>query len=241
MNLLIRLFKELRLKRAPGRPTLFELFLRNQGNDINKWHHYFQVYEKFLSPFRGQPVSLLEIGLFRGGSLQMWRNYFGGLARIAGMDIVPNYAELEQDGYRIFIGDQADRDFLRGVRDKLGEIDIVIDDGGHRSLQQINSFEELYPITRRFYIVEDTHTSYWPDFTDAGSPTFIDYAKQKIDILHEWHKQQDSYFLYNKPPAERPPEPAVSEFCKSTLAIHFYDSMVVFEKGDNQPRRHEIR
>jgi len=158
-----------------------------------------------------------------------------------GIDFNPAAAAYEQEGYRVFIGDQADRTFLRKVRDELGSIDVVIDDGGHTMLQQVHSFEELYPVTKRLYVVEDTHTSYWAQFQDRPAGTFIDYAKDKVDALHEWHRQLESKRLYEIPPAERTKPVPVSQFCAETRAVHFYDSMVVFEKGENPPRWHETR
>ena len=241
MSLLARFIKSARPQPEESGGTLYDIFLRNTRGDIHKWHHYFDVYETFLAPYRGQPLKFLEIGLWRGGSLKMWREYFGPAAAIAGMDVEPACAEHEQHGFRIFIGDQADREFLRTLKAQLGELDVVIDDGGHTTLQQINTFEELYPITNQLYIVEDTHTSYWPKFLDDGPRSFIDFAKDKVDVLHEWHRSPQSFSLHSIPPAQRSAEPSVSYFCAHTRAIHFYDSMVVFEKGKNSPRWHEVR
>ena len=47
------------------------------GNGIWKWHHYFEVYDRHFHKFRGQEVHVLEIGIFSGGSLEMWHDYFG--------------------------------------------------------------------------------------------------------------------------------------------------------------------
>ena len=240
MSILVRLLRSIGRRRTPP-PTLHEIFQRNRRGDIHRWHHYFEVYERFLSPLRERPLTLLEIGVNRGGSLRMWRDYFGPSARIFGMDVNRKCAAFEKDGVRIFIGDQADRDFLRQVKAEVGELDVVIDDGGHKMLQQINSFEELYPATRLLYLVEDTHSSYWKDFLDMGSMTFIEYAKQKVDALHEWHRHRGSFELYAQPPSGRGRELPVSEFCATTLGVHFYDSMVVFEKSENPPRWHETR
>ena len=223
--------------------TLYEIFLLNQRKDIKKWHHYFSVYEKFLSPYRDRPVRILEIGVFRGGSMRMWREYFGKAALIYGIDIDPECARLVNpaDATQIFIGSQTDRDFLRNIKTEIGEFDIVIDDGGHTARQQITSFEELYPATRGIYLVEDTHTSYWPEFMDMGDTTFMSFAKDKLDSLYEWHSDRGNYELHGIPPEERASAPPVSDFCQNTLGVHFYDSMVVFEKGLNEPRWHENR
>ena len=66
----------------------------------------------------------------------------------------------------VHAGDQADRALLRRLADDYGPFDVVIDDGGHTAAQQVASFEALFPglRPRGAYVVEDTHTSYWPAF-----------------------------------------------------------------------------
>ena len=73
----------------------------------------------------------------------MWREYFGPKVVIYGVDIEPNCRAYENDKTKIFIGDQADRSFWREFRQKVPFLDIVIDDGGHQTEQQIVSLEEL--------------------------------------------------------------------------------------------------
>lgn len=124
---------------------LEEYFRENHGRRIHKWIHYFDIYHRHFQRFRGQPVSILEFGVQHGGSMQMWRDYFGPSARIHGVDIDPRCAAVGNPKDTIFIGDQEDRDFLRSVVDEIGSIDIVIEDGGHRMGQQVATFEEVYP------------------------------------------------------------------------------------------------
>lgn len=242
MSLIQRLWGNIRAGKS-GAPavTLYDIFLRNRRQDIAKWHHYFDVYERHLAPYHNRPVTLLEIGLWQGGSLRMWREYFGPAARICGIDVDPATAAYRRDGYEIFVGDQADPAFLGRVKQALPAIDIVIDDGGHRMSQQVASFEALYPATTDVYIVEDTHTSYWPEYQDRAEGTFIDYAKDKVDALHEWHRKHENRRFYMVPPEDRTETIEVSAFCAQTRGVHFYDSMVVFEKGENPPRWRETR
>ena len=195
VSILARLLGSIGRRRTPP-PTLHEIFQRNHVGTSTEWHHYFDSLRALPVAAPRRPLTLLEIGVNRGGSLRMWRDYFGPSARIYGMDVNPACAAFEKDGVRIFIGDQADRDFLRQVKADIGELDVVIDDGGHKMSQQINSFEELYPATRQLYLVEDTHSSYWKRFLDMGSMTFIEYAKQKVDALHEWHRHRGSFELH---------------------------------------------
>ena len=204
-------------------------FNRNTGKLIHKWMHYFEIYDRHLSRFRGQPVNILEFGVFQGGSLQMWRHYFGTQARIHGVDINPDCKQLEEEGIRIHIGDQGDRAFLRSLAKLLPAIDILIDDGGHTMQQQIRTFEELFPIMspQGVYVCEDLHTSYWRDWGGGyqRKGTFIEYSKNLIDALNAWHSQQPRRFQ-------------VSDFTRCAHSMHYYDSVLVIERRPMQPPVH---
>ena len=210
---------------------LEKYFRRNSGRLIHKWIHYFDVYDRHFSRFRGRPVVVLEFGVFQGGSLQMWRDYFGKSALIYGVDIDPRCAELGGKNIRILIGDQEDRDFLRSVVAQTGPIDVVIEDGGHMMGQQIATFEEVYPHVKQdgVFLIEDLHTSYWPEYgggiDEPGS--FMEYAKKLTDKLNAWHSRDDERL-------------GVDEFTRTTRSMHFYDSIIVFEKGRVDPPHHEM-
>jgi len=204
----------------PG-TDLFDYFASNTGRLIFKWMHYFDIYEKHFAAFRNRDIKFLEIGVFHGGSLQMWKNYFGPRAQIIGVDINPKCKEFEEDNIHIEIGSQEDRGFLRELAAKHGPFDIVLDDGGHSMGQQIVSFQELYNHVRRdgLYLCEDLHTSYWKEWGGGyrHQNTFIEFAKGLIDELHAWHSKDPESFQ-------------VSTFTQSAFGLHFYDSMLVIEK-----------
>src|SRR5688572_18845456 len=140
---------------------LYDYFLYGKHKQIHKWDHYFKVYERHLRRLISSRVTLLEIGILGGGSLQMWKSCFGQGARIFGIDINPDCKSHEETQIEIFIGDAADRDFCRRVLRQTGPLDVVIDDGGHTTSQQLTAFEEFYPAVgdAGVYIVEDTHTN----------------------------------------------------------------------------------
>ncbi len=213
-------------------PNPLEAYFRgNPGRLIQKWHHYFEIYHRHFASFRGRSPVVLEIGVFHGGSLQMWREYFGPGAQIVGLDVDPRCRTLEEDGVSILIGDQADRQFLAEVRRRFPRVDIVIDDGGHRMQQQIVSFEELYPHIQPqgIYLCEDIHTSY-VDGYEGGyrrPGTFLEYSKGLIDRLYAWYSEQPEVF-------------AVDALTRSTYALHFYDSVLVIEKRPMQPPTQSI-
>ena len=71
-------------------------FDQNTGRVIDKWQHYFEIYDNHFRKFRGTEVVLLEIGTYQGGSLQMWKHYFGDKAKIYGIDINPDCKQVEE-------------------------------------------------------------------------------------------------------------------------------------------------
>lgn len=202
-------------------PLLDYLERNTHGRKINRWQHYFDIYHRHFAAYRGQSLTAIEIGVFNGGSLRMWRDYFGPQATIVGVDVNPECKQFSEPGIEIVIGDQGDRGFLRSLADRYPNFAILIDDGGHRMHQQNATFEELYPRLRSdgVYLCEDTHTSYNPNFGGGYQQpqSFIETIKPLIDSLHAFHSIDQSQFSPN-------------DFTRSTDSLHFYDSVVVIEK-----------
>ena len=200
-------------------------FRANQKRLIHKWVHYFEIYHRHFERFRGKPVTVLEFGVQHGGSLQMWRNYFGRKVRLYGVDIDPRCARLGGRYAKIFIGDQEDRDFLQSIADEIGPVDGLIEDGGHTMGQQIATFEVFYPQMSAdgVFLIEDLHTSYWQSFGGGyrRPGTFVEHAKGLTDQLNAWHSAEE--------------ELVVDEFTRTTKSMHFYDSIIVFERGTVPP------
>src|SRR3978361_226029 len=93
--------------------------------------HYFDIYHRHFAAYRGKPITVVEFGVSHGGSLQMWKKYFGRSARIIGVDIDPRCALLGGPGVEVVIGNQEDREFLKQLRERVGPIDGLTEDGGH--------------------------------------------------------------------------------------------------------------
>jgi cephalosporin hydroxylase len=205
--------------------TLREIFDSHSGRLIHKQNHYIEIYETYFAKYVNTDVVLLEIGIAHGGSLQMWKKYFGDKARIFAIDINPECKSLEGENVKIFIGSQEDKKFLINILKEIPRPDIIIDDGGHTMKQQITTFEMLYDHVKDngIYLCEDTCTSYWYEYGGGlrRKGTFVEFSKNLIDYLYSWHFKHKKY--------------RVNEFTKSTNAIHFYDSMIFFEKKKRQP------
>lgn len=197
-------------------------FEKNEQRLINKFDHYFDVYDRYFHTFKNKKITIVEIGVYQGGSLQMWRNYFGKEAIIWGIDIDPRCKQLEEENTHILIGSQEDRNFLKSIINKIGPIDILIDDGGHTQAQQIVSFEELYKYIKLggIYLCEDVHTSYMNAYGGGikRNGTFIEYTKSLIDQLNAHYSEQSNF--------------VIDSFTSTTNTIHYYDSIVLFEKRE---------
>jgi hypothetical protein len=217
---------DLEAPRPKAANPLQAFFDAHRGRLMAKWDHYFDIYHRHFARFRGTPCTVVEIGIYHGGSLQMWRDYFGPQARIIGVDIEPRAAALAEPGTEVLIGDQADPEFLGKLAAHAGPIDVLIDDGGHRMDQQINTFRYLFGSIKPtgVYLCEDVHTSYWAEYGGGyrARGSYIEFTKMLIDQLNAIHSEEPDKFV---PDA----------FTATTDSLTFYDSIVVIEKRPRTP------
>ncbi|MBT8522655.1 class I SAM-dependent methyltransferase [Polynucleobacter paneuropaeus] len=199
--------------------TMWSEFQGHEGRKINKWVQYFPVYERYLSRFRNQSIFVLEIGVSLGGSMELWRKYFGPLATIVGIDIDEECRKHEINGVHIEIGSQADEFFLAQLIEKYCIPDIVIDDGSHQMAHLKKTFEYPYPKMSRsgIYLIEDLHTCYWTEFGGGGKESFIEFAKNIPDYLNAKHSRGMV---------------AANGYENNTFGISFFDSMIVVGRGN---------
>lgn len=179
------------------RPTLDQLGLLHGADKSSAGHGFASIYERYLQGRRDSRVTVLEIGVWRGASLRMWRDYFP-LGRIFGIDLNPSAASQAGPRIAIFIGDQTDEQLLGRVVECTGPLDVVIDDGGHRVEQQMPTLAFLWAHLKPggIYIVEDTHTSYLESYGMGWrrSGTTISELTGYVDDLHrDWHHEETTH------------------------------------------------
>jgi hypothetical protein len=205
---------------------LGKMIFGSTGRLVDKWTHYPRAYEPHFSRFRETDVRMLEIGVYLGGSLDVWRQYFGPAATIFGIDIDPRCGERVTPPNQVRIGSQADPDFLAAVVSEMGRPDIILDDGSHLGTHQRTSFEVLFPLLadNGIYAIEDLHTSYWAEWSGGVKRpgTGIELVKELIDQMHGWY-QIDT------------PATLAQHWIP---AIHIYDSIVLIEKRARTEPRH---
>lgn len=188
-----------------------------EGHGIWKWEHYFDIYHRHFSRFVGSPVKVLEIGIYSGGSLGMWKSYFGSGCHIYGVDIEEACKSYECDNVTVFIGDQEDPKFWAQFNNQVQGIDILIDDGGHTPNQQMVTLEQMLPRLRPggVYLCEDVHGIH------HGFAAFVG------GLITELNKT-----LMGSEPGCKP-----TPFQSSCYSIHFYPYVVVIEKHLNPQSR----
>ena len=209
------------------RGDLLRIFSENSEAQVHKWHHYIPIYDRYFSQFRARPIRFLEIGVSKGGSLRVWRNYFGENATIYGIDNDPACASHDGKFGQVRIGSQADPDFLREVVQEMGGIDIVLDDGSHMMSHIRTSLEALFPLLSEggIYMMEDLHAAYLPKYEGGitSRMSIFNTLREIIDDLHQWY--HDSGVTH--------------EFADRLVSgIHIHDSIAVLEKGRAFPPVH---
>lgn len=210
-------------------------FKEKKTLEVHKWHHYLDIYDFHFRRFKNKNPIILEVGVFKGGSLEMWNYYFDNKCKIYGVDIDKNCLEipnkLKSNNINISIGDQSNRNFWREFIKDKPKFDIIIEDGGHQMLQQIITYEELigHVSDNGVYLCEDLHTSYWKKFDGKlnGLNTFIEYSKKFIDMLNIYHINQQS-------DKEKIDVNNYLDFRKTIKSVHYYDSIIVLEKKKDE-------
>ena len=197
-------------------------YLYGNHRAIYKKLHYLEAYDRFFHHFRGKQVRILEIGVYKGGSLQMWKNYFGEDAKIVGIDIDPQCKLLEEDRIEILIGRQEDRNFLRYLKDKYGSFDVIIDDGGHHMEQQITTFDEMFDSLSDggVYCCEDLCTSYWSEYEGGygRENTFVEFSKGLIDYINAFQNRSG--------------QPHINRYTTQIKSISYFNTIAFFEKQE---------
>lgn len=208
--------------------SLQSLFKTHSGRPVCKWIHYLEHYERHFSRFVGKPISVLEIGVEAGGSLQLWKNYFGGGAEIVGVDLDSD-CQFSEDQITVKIGHQTDLSFLRSVVESYGPFDIIIDDGSHKQKDIRKTFEFLYQHLKQdgVYVVEDLHCAYFNAF-QGGLVSPNNFVQYLAGFVHDINFRYIQEFFYSRK------LPGLKSIC-------FYDSMVFIEKEPEIERFVEVR
>ncbi|CKG92187.1 putative O-methyltransferase [Mycolicibacterium smegmatis] len=211
----------------PGETAIGKIF--DKSEHIHKLRHYLPIYERFLPGAE----RMLEIGVDRGGSLKMWREFLPDTT-IVGLDINQNSAQFDdpERDVHVRIGDQTDTSFLSSVDDEFGPFDVILDDGGHTPNQMISSFQFLFPRLKPggVYLVEDVCANYWMGYRDRPD-TFIDFTKTLMDAIHAPYMALRSPFDFMEEHPDRVDHVQVPFAATIVDSIQVFDSVVVVHRS----------
>jgi demethylmacrocin O-methyltransferase len=183
--------------------------------------HFLKIYENYFSSLKNKKINILEIGVYEGKSLMIWKSYFPN-ANIVGIDIQSYNFQIER--IKTFVGDQTDLKFLSGLLKKYRNFDVIIDDGSHISKDIIKSFTFLFDflVDGGLYVVEDLQTSYFPRYGGSRinlkkNNTSINFFKSLIDSGN-YEKNDRPFYKKNK-------------FDGNIKFVHFYQNLMILKKG----------
>jgi hypothetical protein len=167
--------------------TLEEISLGYKSDKGAIYHNYLEIYEKYFSKYRDSLENFLEIGLWEGESIRMWRDYFS-VGNLVGVDIL-DLSHIELKDTVILLGDQSVRADLESIVEKsYSEFDIIIDDGGHMMHQQQITLGTMFKYLKSggVFVIEDLHTCGNPAYTRGGDTETLNMLrnlKLQVEIV----------------------------------------------------------
>ncbi|MBV9749693.1 MAG: class I SAM-dependent methyltransferase [Acetobacteraceae bacterium] len=143
---------------------------------------YLEEYHRLFAPMRRKPIRLLELGVHRGLSMQMWREYFPK-ATVVGLDSAVKPADFPADPRFHFVHGGQDDPALLGQALELagGRFDVIMDDASHLGALTARSFAFLFEhglAPGGIYVIEDICTA----FTSGGDFDAAPYAPPEIGL-----------------------------------------------------------
>jgi hypothetical protein len=188
------------------------------------WTGFLKIYDKYFKNYKNKEINILEIGVDKGKSLELWRNYFTK-AKICGIDIAEMNFKI--DGVELITADQTNLKSLKEICEKYKSFDIIIDDGSHVSKHIIASFSFLFDYLSDdgLYAVEDLQTSYFPRFGGSRinlktKKTALNFLKSLTDSINYEHNDKP---FYKK-----------KKFDGLIEYIHFYQNISILKKGQSK-------
>ena len=173
--------------------TLTDFYESHTGKVSDKWALYLREYDRLFAQYREQTISMLEIGVQNGGSLEIWSKYFPHAKKFVGCDINPDCSKLTYADPRIaiIVGDATTPETQAKVLAQSPAFDLIIEDGAHTSSDIVKAFARYFPALKPggLFVAEDLHCSYWQEYEGGifhpySSITFFKYL---ADIVNHEH------------------------------------------------------
>jgi len=201
-----------------------------------KLSSYFESYSSLFQSYINKPITFVEVGIYGGGSLYIWKKFFHPKSRIIGIDLNPESKKYEKYGYEIHIGDQENPLFWKKFYKKVGKVDIILDDGGHTDSQQIQTLVSSIKNIKKNgkIIIEDTHASYLTEFGNPSNTSFTNYSKKIIDTINfRFNNKEIAKNNLNR-------NSLFNLYQKNIFSISFFDSMICFSIDPEKCKKSNI-
>ena len=209
---------------------LDDLAIKANTDKSSLYHNYTEIYANYFGPIKDKPIKFLEIGIKNGYSANLWEMYFPN-AELHFMDISLELVEYHSEQCQYYVADQSNpQDLERFIQNVGGDFDIILDDGGHTTTQQVTSFISLFPHVKSggLYIIEDLHTAYWKNYGgDYSRKTTIGFLKDLIDDVNFIGARTTKASHLDIDPVIRS---EMTEYQEKIYSIHFYDSIAIIRK-----------
>ncbi|MGH7156962.1 MAG: class I SAM-dependent methyltransferase [Candidatus Saccharimonadales bacterium] len=149
-----------------------KIALRAGKFNTDKSQQMLDNYDRWFGHLKNRSMSLLELGIYKGGSLLLWGDYFKK-GTIVGLDIEPIKIDKKPDNIKVYVGSQGDKTLLKKIsrKESPGGFDVIIDDASHIGHLTSASFFYLFKDHLKpggIYIIEDWGTGYWPTYPDGA-------------------------------------------------------------------------
>ena len=175
--------------------------LDNKITDKNTKHSYLPLYDKLLKPIKEKTKTVLEVGVYFGGSIKLWHDYFTN-ATIYGCDItdIIKIKEIKNND-RIILSlnkDAYTKSFVDTIKDK--KFDFLLDDGPH-TLDSMIKFIQFYsPLMSEngILIIEDVKSLKWIDILKRNTPENLKKFIKTYDLRKNKGRYDDIVFTIDK-------------------------------------------
>ena len=163
--------------------------IREHRYRTEKGPDYYRVYERRFAAYKDEPIVLLELGTERGGSLELWRDYFQN-GTIVGLDQSPPTLVDPSGRIHIYQGQQQDTDLLDRIGNECAPegFDIIIDDASHIAEYASTSFWHLLKYHLKpygLYVIEDWGTGYWDYWPDGEAYSGKNHQAGMVGFIKE--------------------------------------------------------
>ncbi len=217
--------------KGTAKTALFsDVFRKHEKYLSTKWNHYLPLYDRTFAHLllKNEPVSILEIGVWNGGSLEVWKEFLPENSTIFGVDPFDACKNMQfSEGIKFLHGDGTNKEFIEANLANA-EFDVIMDDGSHLPQHVIKSFETLWPKLKfgGLYVVEDTHTAYWAKYGGGyrRKTNHVEYFKNLVESINLRYVEQKDIDLVHSD------LPILTKYHTEIASISFYDSVIIIEK-----------